>query len=160
METEIDFVLDNAGGHGTDEAKFLYMESLKTNFNINIVWQVPQSPDTNLLDLGVWCALQSAIELCHRTKTKSNQDALARSMEKAWEDMPQAIFEAVACRWAKVLQIICHTRGDNVKSDAFRGKATVPTFELADLEAELADEDDTENQVIEDPNVGDDSIDD
>ena len=96
----------------------------------------------------------------HRTKTKSNQDALARSIEKAWEDMPQAIFEAVACRWAKVLQIICHTRGDNVKSDAFRGKATVPTFELADLEAELADEDDTENQVIEDPNVGDDSIDD
>ena len=72
METEIDFILDNAGGHGTDKAKFEYMESLKARFNINIVWQVPQSPDTNILDLGMWCALQSAVEIQHRTKTKSN----------------------------------------------------------------------------------------
>ena len=47
-----------------------------------------------------------------------------------------------------------------MKSDAFRGKAMVPTFELAELEAQIADGDDTQNDVLEGPNAGDDSIDD
>ena len=135
---EIDFFLDNAGGHGTDEAKAEYVDMLKERYNIRVVWQIPQSPETNMLDLGLWCSLQSKVELTHRTKTKANQDALARSCMEAWNSLEVSKLSAVAKRWTKVLNIICHSRGDNVKSDAFRGKSIVPEVDIDTLEAELS----------------------
>ena len=54
MNVEIDCIMDNAGGHGTDEAKAEYTDLLKEKYNIQVVWQVPQSPETNILDLDIW----------------------------------------------------------------------------------------------------------
>ena len=144
---EIDLLLDNAGGHGTDEAKAEYTDMLKERYNIRVVWQVPQSPETNMLDLGLWCALQSKVELTHRNKTKASQDALARSCLDAWNDLDVEKLTSVAKRWTKVLNIICHSRGDNVQSDAFRGKAIVPEADLDTLEAEMAGN--TEDDIVE-----------
>ena len=45
--------VDNAGGHGSNDAVSKYTEMLLKDFNINIIHQVPRSPFTNLLDLGV-----------------------------------------------------------------------------------------------------------
>lgn len=50
---EIYVTMDNAGGHGTDEAKEQYEKLMKEKNNIIIIWQTPLSPYTNLLDLGV-----------------------------------------------------------------------------------------------------------
>lgn len=52
--------MDNTGGHGTNEAKEKYTKILKL-FHIEIIWQVPRSPETNMLDLGCWMSIQSAV---------------------------------------------------------------------------------------------------
>ena len=35
-------------------------------YKIEIVQQVPRSPETNVLDIGIWMSLQSAVEKEHR----------------------------------------------------------------------------------------------
>jgi hypothetical protein len=54
--------MDNAGGHGTNEAKQAYVGILSEEFNVQVIWQVPRSPETNMLDLGVWAMLQAIVE--------------------------------------------------------------------------------------------------
>ena len=46
--------MDKAGVHGKIEVKKKYEKILEDNCNIQIEWQVPQSPETNMLDLEVW----------------------------------------------------------------------------------------------------------
>ena len=48
-------VMDNAGGHGTDDCVKEYTHILFEDYNIQIIQQVPRSPETNVLDLGIWC---------------------------------------------------------------------------------------------------------
>ena len=52
---------DNAGGHGTKEVVNVYVKGLKGAFNIICFHQWPRSPATNMLDLGVWTALQDVV---------------------------------------------------------------------------------------------------
>ena len=52
-------VMDNAGRHRTVEAKETFFERLEMVYNIQVNWQVLNSPDTNLLDLGVWMTTYS-----------------------------------------------------------------------------------------------------
>ena len=61
--------MDGAGGHGTAEAIEKYTKALKDAHNIVIVLQVPQSPETNVLDLGIWMSLLSAVEKAHGTRS-------------------------------------------------------------------------------------------
>ena len=69
-------VMDNAGGHGSNEAVEKYTEDLKNKHKIEIIQQVPRSPETNVLDLGIWMSLQSAVEKEHRGQ-KNDANALA-----------------------------------------------------------------------------------
>ena len=55
-------MMDNAGGHGSNEAVEKHTEDLKNKCKIEIIQQVPRSPETNVLDLGIWMSLQSAVE--------------------------------------------------------------------------------------------------
>ena len=73
-EVPIYLSMDNAGGHGTKDAVKSYTEAVRRDYNVVIIQQVARSPETNILDLGVWCALQSAIEKAHRKK--ANQTLL------------------------------------------------------------------------------------
>ena len=68
--------MDNAGGHGTNDAKQQYINLLKA-FNIKVIWQVPRSPETNMLDLGVWMSIQSAVMKTHYGR-RCHHDALHR----------------------------------------------------------------------------------
>ena len=76
--------IDNAGGHGTDESKDEYVRKLKDEYNVIIVFQVPNSCKTNLLDLGAWMTIQSIVEKIHFRKVKK-PDVLANSVMEAWE---------------------------------------------------------------------------
>ena len=76
-------VMDNAGGHGTNDAKTIYTEALQA-YNTEIIWQVPRSPKTNMLDLGIWMSIQAKVEKMHHMK-QCYHDALAKSVETAWE---------------------------------------------------------------------------
>ena len=49
--------IDGEGGYGTKEAILEYKTNLKENYNIQLVFQVPRTPYSNVLDLGVWCGL-------------------------------------------------------------------------------------------------------
>ena len=46
--------MDNVGGHGTTKVKKEYVSTFQEKFNTIIFWQMPNSPETNLLDLGMW----------------------------------------------------------------------------------------------------------
>lgn len=58
-------VMDNAGGHGTSDAINNYTRHLQ-EFRVEIIWQVPRSPETNMLDLGVWMSIQNLVEKTHK----------------------------------------------------------------------------------------------
>ena len=65
----IHLFMDNAGGHGTDKAKADYVQILHDEFMITVIWQTPNSPETNMLDLGAWMTIQSVVENMHRLKS-------------------------------------------------------------------------------------------
>ena len=58
--------LDNAGGHGKQYIVDKYVADLWDYHKVKCIHQVPRSPCTNMLDLGVWMAFQNVIEKKHR----------------------------------------------------------------------------------------------
>ena len=53
MKMTIYLTIDNVGGHGNVPEIKTYKKTSLDKFNIKIIHQVPNSPETNLLDLGV-----------------------------------------------------------------------------------------------------------
>ena len=149
--TPIFLSMDNAGGHGTKEAVEKYTNDLQRNHKVTIVQQVPRSPETNMLDLGVWCALQSVVEKEHREKTKSDANALARTVDYAWHNrFGPEIMQKVYDRWEQVLKIIIKEKGDNARVDQFRGKKNLLTVEFLDPDADKDDESQNDNDEDDD----------
>ena len=120
-ECEIYLVMDNAGGHGTNDTKEEYVRILHEEFNVTIVWQVPNSPESNMLDLGVWMTIQSQVERVHRTKVMRN-DTLAESIEEAWDLVEPEKLTNIYMRWKKVLELIIKGKGDNQLVEKCRNK--------------------------------------
>ena len=50
-------VMDNAGGHETNEVIKKYSPYLLSQYKIKIIFKVPRSPVTNVLDLAIWIRL-------------------------------------------------------------------------------------------------------
>ena len=116
----INLFMDNVGRHSTKLAKLEYTDILKSDYNINIEWQVIQSPETNILDLGVWCLLQSLVEYLHQCK-RMKEDSLAQTIEWAWELVNGSTkFHAVYERWKKVLSLILLGGGGNLLAEKCR----------------------------------------
>ena len=104
--------MDNAGGHGKTEVKSEYERILKEEFNVHIEWQVPNSPETNMLDLGVWMALQSLVETIHRGKVMQS-DELSKSVHKAFSYISEDVLTNVYERWKLILHLIHSRKGSN-----------------------------------------------
>ena len=122
--------MDNAGGHGTKDCIDEYIKLLKDKFNIIIKHQVPQSPEMNLLDLGIWNSFQSFVEKTHRGQSTSHI-ALHDSVTKAWENyLSIDIFKKVFERWKKVLEIIINDKGSNNNIGNHRRQLTSPLFSM------------------------------
>lgn len=51
---------------------------------IILEFQPPNSPDTNMLVLGVWMSLQNCVDKLSNEK-RQNKEALAETVEEAWE---------------------------------------------------------------------------
>ena len=79
-------VLDNTGGHGTECAKEEYEKRLRDNYKVCIIWQILNYPNTNKLDLGAWCAVQSDVEYIHQ-QLVMDSDILAHSVESAFANL-------------------------------------------------------------------------
>ena len=114
--------IDNAGGHGTKEIKEKYVNRLRDKYNVLVEWQIPHSPETNMLDLGVWRSLQSTVEKMHRLKVMQ-KDVLAGTVEKAfWSPaIGVTILHKVHERWKLVLELIIAGKGSNNLVEKHRG---------------------------------------
>jgi hypothetical protein len=145
--------MDNAGGHGTKDCIDTYVQALKDEFNVIVIHQVPRSPETNILDLGVWCSLQSAVEKKHRGK-QTKVETLARTIEATWDAFDSQVFANVYGRWKKVLDLIIADHGDNSLVDSHRGELFVPLV-MPQFGVVNYDSDD-EQAGEEDEDVGDD----
>lgn len=128
-------VIDNAGGHGTNEAIAEYKTFLKDEFNIILKHQVPNSPETNILDLGLWMAIQAYTE---RLSYRERQDVnvLADAVRRAWDQLPISTIGKVYKRWLLVLKIIKFDNGGNEKVESFRGKLTSDPAHSNDIDDE------------------------
>ena len=62
-----------------------YTYHLKKDYKIEIIWQVPRSPHTNVLGLGYWMSLQSRVERVHFGR-RCSTEALVKSVKDAWTD--------------------------------------------------------------------------
>lgn len=79
--------MDNTGGHGTQEVIDGYTRTLYETYNVEIIHQAPRLPETNALDLGIWCRLQAAVEKIQNNRWQ-DPDTLALSVNEAWEHLP------------------------------------------------------------------------
>ena len=151
----IHLVMDNAGGHGTDTAVKKYTEDLKNKYKIEIVQQVPRSPETNVLDLGIWMSLQSAVEKEHRGQ-KNDANALDKTVMKVWADVASKdAFLNVFGKLPVIYNNIKRSRGGNNLVETRRGKAG-----LAKIAEEEAEEDCEPLWPIDAPGEDDDIEDD
>ena len=137
--TVIYLIIDNAGGHGTNDAIEQYRELLFRLYKVQLLHQVPNSPETNLLDLGVWRAMQSLVEkLSFRCRQDPN--VLATTVEKAWLQFPATTIEKVYQRWLLVLDLILKDNGGNRFVESYRGKLTNDPTTVGDDEEAGAQE--------------------
>ena len=114
-------VMDNAGGHGTKECIIEYRTVLLTDYNIIILFQIPRSPYTNVLDLGVWMSLQSIVERKHYLKRSTTQ-ALTNTVMDTWQSTDlDTMLTNVFCRLKVVLCNILRGNGGNDKVEEYRG---------------------------------------
>ena len=116
-------VMDNAGGHSTKVCIDDYIYRLERDHNVRVIWQEPRGPETNLLDLGIWNLLQSAVEKGHRFRRTDRKEALAQTIERVWEAYDSMeVLQKVYDRWLQVLKIIIEDNGDNKLVDKQQGK--------------------------------------
>jgi hypothetical protein len=123
---KIHLFIDNAGGHGTIEAKDKYEKILLDDYNVVLNWQVPQSPETNMLDLGAWMSIQHVVERLHRNRVM-NERALSDTVLEAFDRFDGFMkLGAIARRWELVLDLILEDDGGNNLVETKRGVLTKP----------------------------------
>jgi sentrin-specific protease 1 len=154
--------MDNAGGHGTKDCISDYVQMMRCKYNIIILFQVPNSPETNLLDLGVWRALQSLVEILS-FRERHDPEVLASTVYKAWNDFRSEAINKVYKRWELVLDLILLDNGGNRFVESFRGKLTndptsvASSTESDNLTSVLASAkkscDDTKKKVVKEENT-------
>lgn len=121
-EDTIYLVMDNAGGHGTDECVKEYTQNLLDKYNIEIVQQVARSPETNVLDLGIWMSLQSSVEKKHKGRC-CNPKVLNKTVMEVWEEVASVeAFENVFGKLPMIYNLILRNLGGNDLVETNRGK--------------------------------------
>ena len=114
--------MDNAGGHGTEAAIKEYTRILLDEFSIEIIHQLPRSPETNVLDLGIWCSLQRAVDKLIRGR-RGYIKALDQGVRQVWDSNElSTAFGNVWTRLGRVLRLIEEDRGGNELVKKKRGK--------------------------------------
>ena len=143
MTTPIYLVLDNAGGHGTTDTKKAFMRILRRKYNIVSKWQVPNSSDSNMLDLGAWATIQSQVEEHHCKHVMCN-NVLAESAKYAFQHMLDSdkLLNIYHC-CCKVLHLILKIHGGNELVESCRGSADVEDVE----ELNLGSDNENDNSV-------------
>jgi len=99
-------------GHGTDACADEHCRLFLEQYNITIIQQVPQLY-TNVLDLGVWARLQSAIEREYYMQRINQGDLVWSVLMICSKGHLDRMIEKVFERLSKVLRLINKGRGGN-----------------------------------------------
>jgi hypothetical protein len=122
----IHLFIDNAGSCGTIEGKAKYEKILLDDYNVVLNWQVPQSPETNMLDLGAWMSIQHVVEQLHCNHVM-NERVLSETVLEAFDKFDgYTKLGAIARRWELVLDLILDDDGDNNLVEHKHGMLTKP----------------------------------
>jgi len=133
-------VMDNFGGHGTDEAWETFTMNLEEKYKVKIIRQCPQSPETNLLDLGIWMSIQTAVEKAMCMK-RGDIQALVNAVNDAWDTrLSEKAFNNVYERLQNVLVMIDDDKGGNAKIEENRSNH-FSKLEMPDASDESDNED-------------------
>ena len=111
-----------------------YVRMLEKDWNVICIHQRPRSPATNMLDLGVWMALQSVVEKLHHNQ-RQELNALCSTVKRAWGDLDMVKLSNVYERWKMVLDLILKDNGSSKFIQANR----VRLFQRPSQEAEELD---------------------
>eukprot|EP00957_Ditylum_brightwellii_P147197 11208239-Ditylum_brightwellii.AAC.1 len=128
-EIPIYLYMGNAGGHVTDVTVNWYVKLLKETYNIIVIHQIPRSPETNMLDLGAWMAIQSIVEKMHLGHVKDNY-CLARSAELAWDSLSSDKLTNIFNQWKLGMNLIIEDKGGNDKVQDKRSKIFDAEFKM------------------------------
>ena len=123
-EVPIFLIMDNdGGGHGTDAVKLEYEMTLVEEYNVLVDWQVPNSPESNMLDLGAWMAVQSEVKYEHKHKV-IQADILSESINSAFWHLDEETIVSIHNRWTDFLNLMIKGNEDNSNIESNRGKKT------------------------------------
>ena len=145
-------IMDNAGGHGRKDVKKDYETILKEKYNVIVHWQIANSPETNLLDLGAWMSLQCIVEKHHCLLVK-DKDALAQTVESGFACLLEKVLTCIHRRWLKVLDLIIEDNGNNDKVESDRGLKANPMIDDVLLSEMLESDREDINEVQVDLSV-------
>ena len=113
------------------------------DFNIKLVFQVPRTPYSNVLDLGIWCRLQAAVEKTCYIRCCA-VEALVRSVYETQEKGElNEVITKVFNRLKIILVLIIEGDGGNELVETKRGKG----FCNLDLTIEELDDIDYQNNI-------------
>ena len=116
----------------------IQMVPLKDEYNVICVHQRPRSPATNMLDLGVWMALQSVVEKMHHGQ-RQELSSLCHTATRAWGELDHIKLNNVYERWMLVLDLILKDNGGDKYVESNRGKLfRSPSREAEDLDEDVA----------------------
>ena len=129
--------IDGTGGHGTNKAINAYDKNLMMDFNIKLVFQVPRTPYSNVLDLEILCGLQAAVENTYYIR-RCDVESLIRSVYETWEKGKlKEVITKVFNRLKIVLALIIEGDGGNELVETKLGKGfcnlDLTTEELDDI---------------------------
>ena len=92
------------------------------------MWQVPNSPELNILNLGAWAAVQAKVEEKH-CKLVMRNNVLVRSVEYAFYKMlDPEILQNIWIRWKKVLKLVLKSSRGNELVEVCRGKKSINLY--------------------------------
>ena len=103
---------------------------------------MPNSPERNLLDLGVWRSMQAAVVRLCCFRQRHDPEVLAARVQDVWDAFPCSTIEKVYKRWELVLDLILKGDGSNRFVELHRGKLTNDP-----LVAAPEDEDNTQAEI-------------
>ena len=124
--------MDNAGGHGTIQAKSDFVSILQKEYNVIVDWQVANSPESNMLDLGAWMLMQSCVEMLHNNKVME-ENVLTSGIRNAIFHLDWGVLQRIYDRWVKVLDLMLLGNGSNKLVETHQGKSEVIDLTQVDL---------------------------
>jgi hypothetical protein len=84
--TSIHLFIDNVGAYGTNTTREEYNRILKDKFNVIVLWQIINSPEMNMLNLGTWVMIQCVVAHMYRGKLVL-KEALCKTVYHAFNSL-------------------------------------------------------------------------